>query len=308
MTTICLENKVVIVTGSARGIGLAHAKLLAKRGASVVVNDVGVDRDGLHGDRSLAIAVATEICEAGGTAIADSSDVSSPDGGEALVETALRAFGRLDAVVNNAGIYYAAPLCDTSFDDFERVWRVNVGGHINVIKAAWPVMTKSGGGRIVTTGSGSGLFGIEEQSAYGSSKAAVYGLTRALALEGRGCGIAVNMIAPGGATRMMDTTTSEPEYQEMINWTKRAMPPELVAPAVAWLVSDACDCTGQVFSVWAGRVARVATAIGPGFVDRNLTPEAISENFEAVASIVDFTEPSSFVEDIIAWRAKDPAF
>jgi NAD(P)-dependent dehydrogenase (short-subunit alcohol dehydrogenase family) len=301
-----LTNRCVVVTGAGRGIGRAHALLLAKRGASVVVNDSGVDRDGVGGSAAVAAGVVEEIRAFGGHAVADSSDVSTPAGGQQTVAQALDSFGRLDAVINNAGVYHTAPVMKTTLEDYERLWRIHVGGHINVIHAAWPVMSAAGGGRIVMTGSGTGIFGVAEQSAYGSAKAAIYGLTRSLALEGEPEGIKVNMICPGGFTRMHETPTSDPAYQEMLKWTQRVMVPDLVAPAALWLASDRCTVSGQVFTAWAGLVVRVAIGTGNGYFSRDLSPEAIVAHYDEIVSLSDFKEPGSAVEEVRTWAARHP--
>jgi NAD(P)-dependent dehydrogenase (short-subunit alcohol dehydrogenase family) len=254
----------------------------------------------------VAAAVVEEIRAFGGRAVADSSDVATPAGGQKIVAQALESFGRLDAVVNNAGVYHMAPVMKTTLEDYARVWRIHVGGHINLVHAAWPVMAAAGGGRIVMTGSGTGIFGVAQQSAYGSAKAAIYGLTRSLALEGEPVGIKVNMICPGGFTRMHDTPTSDPAYQQMLKWTQRVMLPELVARAAVWLASDKCSVTGQVFTAWAGLAVRVAIGTVSGYFSRDLSPEAILEHYEEVASLTDFVEPKSAVEEVTTWAARHP--
>jgi len=197
MAAVSMEGRVAIVTGAGRALGRAYALLLAARGASVVVNDLGTDQDGGGHDGSLAEAVVEEIRAAGGAAVADSSDVSSEAGGKAVVERALASFGQLDAVVANAGIHMAASFEDTSLADFRRQIDNAVSGTVAVLHAAWPHFKAQGYGRVVTTGSGGGIFGLAGVSAYGAAKGAVQGLTRVLAIEGKPHGILVNMIAPG---------------------------------------------------------------------------------------------------------------
>src|SRR5579872_3929850 len=184
MAEVSMEGRVALVTGAGRALGRAYALLLAQRGASVVVNDLGTDHDGGGHDASLAEAVVDEIRAAGGRAVADSSDVSSEAGGRAVVERALASFGRIDAVVANAGIHMAASFEETSLADFRRQIDNAVSGTVAVLHAAWPHFRAQGYGRVVTTGSGGGIFGLAGVSAYGAAKGAVQGLTRVLAIEG----------------------------------------------------------------------------------------------------------------------------
>src|SRR5579862_8385120 len=172
MAEVSMDGRVAIVTGAGRALGRAYALLLAARGASVVVNDLGTDHDGGGHDASLADAVVEEIRAAGGKAVADSSDVASEAGGAALVERAIGSFGRLDAVVANAGIHMAAAFEDTRLADFRRQIDNAVSGTVAVLHAAWPHFKRQNYGRVVTTGSGGGIFGLSGVSAYGAAKGA----------------------------------------------------------------------------------------------------------------------------------------
>ena len=195
------EGRVAVVTGAGRGIGRAYAILLASRGASVVVNDLGGSLDGVGEDAGVAAEVADEIVGAGGAAIADASDVSTPEGGRSLIEAAIERFGRLDILVNNAGIIRWAGLPEADTENLASHLAVHVLGSFNTTRAAWPHMVDQGYGRIVMTTS-SGLFGLPKNLSYATAKGGVIGLTRSLATAGAAHGIKVNLIAPGAVTRM----------------------------------------------------------------------------------------------------------
>jgi NAD(P)-dependent dehydrogenase (short-subunit alcohol dehydrogenase family) len=297
MAEVSMNGRVAIVTGAGRALGRAYALLLASRGAAVVVNDLGTEHDGSGHDASLANAVVDEIHAAGGKAVADSSDAASEAGGRALVERALASFGRIDAVVANAGIHMAAPFEETSLADFRHQIDNAVGGTVAVLHAAWPHFKAQGYGRVVTTGSGGGIFGLAGVSAYGAAKGAVQGLTRVLAIEGKPHGILVNMIAPGAFSRMAGPSLSAEDLERARNF----QPPELVAPVVLWLASEKCRVTGEAFSAWAGRVSRLVVGGGRGLIDRNLTAEAIDQNYDTIASLDGLYEPSDILAELNKW-------
>jgi NAD(P)-dependent dehydrogenase (short-subunit alcohol dehydrogenase family) len=245
-----LDGRVALVTGGGRGIGRAHAFLLAERGASVVVCDVGADLDGGGRDSSVAQHVVDEIRAAGGTAVADGSDVSSFAGGARAVGAAVDAFGRLDIVVNNAGLAIGGSIDDVTEDQLDRVFGVNFVGPVATARAAWNALTASGHGRIVNTVSevafdtrmGSGQVG------YAAAKAAVWSLTLTLADAGRDHGITVNAVSPAAFTRV-----NEHMFSEQGRPTDLDLDPAHVARVVAWLVSDAAaDVTGRVLHVAGG--------------------------------------------------------
>jgi NAD(P)-dependent dehydrogenase (short-subunit alcohol dehydrogenase family) len=199
---ISLEGKVAVVTGAGRGLGRAYAELLAERGARVVVNDLGTDVSGFGKDSTIAEEVADLIRSRGGGAIADDSDVSTPEGGSDLIAPAIEHFGRIDLLVNNAGICGSQLFEDATLEDFDHYWRVHLGGPVNTVKAAWPHMVAQRYGKIILTTSVVGLFGMRGQATYAAAKSAVVGLMRILAIEGAQHGILVNTISPVGYTRM----------------------------------------------------------------------------------------------------------
>ncbi len=257
--TAALDGRVALVTGAGRGIGRAHALLLAARGAAVVVCDVGAELDGSGNDTGVAAAVAAEIKAEGGRAVADTSDISTFAGGAHAVEAALDAFGRIDIVVNNAGVGGGGSIESVSEADLERVFAVNFLGSVGTSRAAWPHLRAQGWGRIVNTVSEVALdtkIPSGGEIGYGAAKAAVWSLTSSLATQGREDGITVNAVSPGAFTRMNEAL-----------FAASAPPPGLdldpvhVARVVGWLVSDdAADVTGRIVHAAGGHHREYVTA------------------------------------------------
>src|SRR6266480_607261 len=298
---ISLEGKVAVVTGAGGGLGRAYVELLAERGARVVVNDLGSDVSGFGKDSTIAEHVADFIRSRGGQAIANDSDVSTPEGGSDLVAATIERFGRVDLLVNNAGICGSQLFEDATLDDFDRYWRVHLGGPANTVKAAWPHMVAQRYGKIILTTSVAGLFGIRGQATYAAAKCAVVGLMRILAIEGAEHGILVNTISPSAYTRMHPAATGSgsvfgrsPDVAAWLKQSEATMPVEAVAPAIVWLASDGCSETNRIYNVEAGTIQRIAIVMGPGFYDPHLTPETIAENHAKVESIEGFSEPGPF--------------
>jgi NAD(P)-dependent dehydrogenase (short-subunit alcohol dehydrogenase family) len=278
MAQIEFDGRVAVVTGAGGGLGRSHALLLASRGAKVVVNDLGGARDGTGGGSDMADAVVQEIVDAGGEAVANYDSVATWEGGHAIVGTALEAFGRVDIVVNNAGI-----LRDTSFaklteEQLDLVLKVHLYGGFHVARAAWEHLKDQGYGRIISTTSGSGLYGNFGQSNYSAAKLGLVGLTRTLAIEGAKYGIAAHAIAPVAASRMTEDVMP-PQLLERLE-------PEYVSPLVAYLASEACSDTGHVYSVGGGYVARVALLEGEGATfDAVPSPEDIAEAWDRIGQV-----------------------
>ena len=258
------DGRVAVVTGAGRGLGRAYARLLAQRGASVVVNDLGGSMEGDGADAGTAAAVAGEIVAAGGVALADGSDVATPAAAQALVDAAIERFGRLDILVNNAGIIRWAGLPDADVDNLDRHLAVHVTGSFNTIRAAWPHLVERGYGRIVNTTS-TGLFGLPTNLSYATAKGGVIGLTRSLATAGAAHGITLNLIAPAAVTRMAgqsgDIGPDSPDSPD-----PGPMSPALVAPMVAFLAHEDCPVTGEIYAAGAGRFARIFIASTPGYL------------------------------------------
>jgi NAD(P)-dependent dehydrogenase (short-subunit alcohol dehydrogenase family) len=285
------EGRVAIVTGAGRGIGRAYARLLADRGASVVVNDLGGSMDGSGADAGPAATVAGEIVAAGGAAIADDHDVATPQGGQALVDAAVGRFGRVDVLVNNAGIIRWAAMPEVDADNLAQHLAVHVGGSFNTTRAAWPHMVEQDYGRIVMTSS-SGMFGLPTNLSYATAKAAVIGMTNSLAVAGVAHGIKVNVVAPAAMTRM-----AGPGADDAPDATPMA--PALVAPMVAFLAHEDCPVSGEVYAAGAGRFARIFIAQTEGYVHPTLDPtvEDVAEHWAAINDEAGYVIPT----DLIDW-------
>jgi NAD(P)-dependent dehydrogenase (short-subunit alcohol dehydrogenase family) len=293
MSEFDFEGRVAVVTGAGRGIGRAHAVLLAARGASVVVNDLGGSMQGEGTDAGPAAAVAHEIVAAGGVAVGDDSDVASEAGAQVLVDTAVERFGRVDILVNNAGIIRWAGLPEADADNLASHFAVHVGGSFNTTRAAWPRMVEQGYGRIVMTTS-SGMFGLPNNLGYAAAKAGVVGLTRSLATAGAEHGIAVNAIAPAAFTRMAGQTGDDvPGPPEMA--------PELVAPMVAFLAHESCPVSGEVYAAGAGRFARIFIAQTEGYVHPTTDPtvEDVAAHWASINDEGKYSIPA----DLMEWSA-----
>jgi NAD(P)-dependent dehydrogenase (short-subunit alcohol dehydrogenase family) len=279
------EGRVAVVTGAGRGIGRAYALLLAGRGARVVVNDLGGSMQGKGEDAAVASTVAAEIGAAGGSAIADENDVASAAGARALVNSAVENFGRLDVLINNAGIIRWAGFPEVDQDNLERHLAVHVLGSFNTTRAAWPHMVDQEYGRIVMTTS-SGIFGLPKNLSYATAKAGVIGLTRSLATTSEALGIKVNLIAPAAFTRMAGAAA------ETEGDAPSPMAPGLVAPLVAYLAHEACPVNGEMYAAGAGRFARIFIATTPGSVMAEPTMESIAENWEHINDEKGYSVPT----------------
>ena len=252
--TIRFDQRVAIVTGAGGGLGRSHAMALAQRGALVVVNDLGGSVQGQGGDQAAAQQVVNDITAAGGKALANFDDIATPQGAQALVDAALKAFGRVDVLINNAGILRDKSLVKMDPADFEAVIRVHLMGSALCSRAVWPVFQERQYGRIVMTTSAAGLYGNFGQSNYAAAKMGLVGLMNALKDEGARYGILVNTIAPVALTRMTEGLGPAPETDE----EREMRSPRWIAPIVTWLASEeAADVTGRVFEA-SGQVLAVA--------------------------------------------------
>lgn len=270
------DGRVAVVTGAGRGLGREYARLLASRGAQVIVNDSGGGLTGDGADAGPAEQVVDEIRSEGGEAIACAESVATRDGGAAIVATALERYGRLDILIHNAGNVRRGSLTEMSHDDFDAVLDVHLRGAFNVLRPAFPVMCAAGYGRIVLTSSIGGLYGNHDVANYAAAKAGVIGLSNVAALEGAAEGVTCNVIVPAAVTRMaagIDTSAYPP------------MGPELVAPVVGWLAHESCSVTGEIFIAMAGRVARAVVAEGPGVYRPSWTMEDVGEHLAEIRSV-----------------------
>jgi NAD(P)-dependent dehydrogenase (short-subunit alcohol dehydrogenase family) len=281
------DGRVALVTGSGRGLGREFALLLARRGASVAVNDIGVAVDaGRYGGEDLAVnptdAVVAEIEAFGGVANSALCDITDASAVSRMVAETIATYGRLDIVINNAGIILSEPFETQGIDSLVSCFDVHVRGAYAVAQAAWPYLRTQQYGRVLNVCSVEGmLFGSRGMAAYDAAKGAMVGLTRALATEGRDDGIQVNGLLPGARTRGQRSTSAATKPGAHVD-----MSPALVAPAACWVVHEDCQTTGMFFTASSGRVGRVLTGVARGFqaLPRDFTLEAVRDHWaEAVA-------------------------
>ena len=286
--SVQFQDKVVIVTGAGGGLGRAHALLFARHGAKVLVNDLGGSTQGEGANASAADRVVAEIREAGGIAEANHDSVTD---GDKIVQNALDAFGRIDVVVNNAGILRDKTFHKMDDSDWDLVYRVHVEGAYKVTRAAWPHLREQGYGRVIFTASTSGIYGNFGQSNYGMAKLGLYGLTRTLALEGRKNNILVNAIAPTGGTRMTEGLIPPQVFERL--------KPELVSPLVVYLGSEACQETSGLFEVgggWIGKT-RWERSLGVGFdPEAGFSPDDVAAQWAQICDFEGAAHPRDTIE------------
>ena len=280
MDKLRFDGLTAVVTGAGGNpsLGRAHALLLAERGANVVVNDIGrlPAALGYAGDAS-AEAVVEEIRARGGKAVADTHSVAEEQGARAIIATALKAFGSIDILINNAGICRVVSFEEMTAADFRQTIEINLMGTVQTCRAAWPHMKAKGYGRVVNISSGS-MAGFTWQTAYAASKAGVFSLTRSLAAEGLEHGIKANSIIPGALTRMV--FAAQEDTSPLIKHQREHMPPELVSPAVAFLAHRDCPFTGECIESMGGHISRMYLARTPGFNAADMTIETLAERWQ----------------------------
>lgn len=282
MSTLRFDDRVAVITGAGRGLGREYALLLASKGAKVIVNDPGSSLTGNGADRAPAQQVVDEIVSAGGQAIAVTDSVATPEGGQAIIDTAVEHFGRLDILIHNAGTVRRGSLKEMSYEDFDAVIDVHLRGAFHVVRPAFPLMSEAGYGRVVLTSSIGGLYGNLAVANYAAAKAGILGLCNVVALEGAADGVLCNAIVPGAVTRMaegLDTSAYPP------------MGADLVAPTVGWLAHESCSVTGEFFVAIAGRIARAVVAESPGVYQPSWTVEEVGAQIERIR---DVSEPVIF--------------
>jgi NAD(P)-dependent dehydrogenase (short-subunit alcohol dehydrogenase family)/acyl dehydratase/putative sterol carrier protein len=281
VTGIRFDDQVAVVTGAGGGLGRIYALELARRGASVVVNDLGGARDGTGSSSRPAADVVQEITDAGGSAVANYDSVTSPDGGQRIVQTAIDHFGRLDILINNAGILRDKSFAKMLPETWQSVLDVHLHGAFHVTQPAFQIMRQQGYGRIVLTTSAAGLFGNFGQANYGSAKLALVGLMNTLKLEGAKYNIKVNTVAPLATTRLTQDVLP-PDFADKLK-------PEFVAPLVVYLCSEQCPANGGLYNAGMGHYGRATVVSGPGvWLDRDgqvPEPEAIAANWQRITSL-----------------------
>ena len=303
---IDFKDQVAIVTGAGRGLGRLYALDLARRGAAVVVNDLGGTMHGEGADTSVADQVVAEIEDAGGVAVASHDSVAGPEGGEAIVGLAVERFGRLDAVVSNAGIFNSIAFDELSADDWRKMLTVHLDGGFYLSQPAYRVMKEQRYGRFVFISSSGGMFGQPMEAHYAAAKAGLVGLSNVIAIEGAEHGILSNTVLPFGFSRMVTETVGDPKALEEIGFLG-VIRPELVVPMVVFLASRACEFSHQNYSACAGRFARVFIGLGQGWLaepDSNPTADDIEARLSEVSATEPFTVPGSIFEEVFAVAAQ----
>jgi len=300
---IDFSEQVVIVTGAGRGLGRLYALDLARRGAAVVVNDVGGSMSGRGTDPGIAEHVIAEIKQAGGIAVASHDSVASPAGGQAIVGTAVDHFGRLDAVVSNAGIFGTLPFDELPAADWHDMLNVHLNGSFYLSQPAFRVMKTQRYGRFVFISSSAGMFGQPSSAHYAAAKAGIIGLSNVIAIEGAEHGILANTVLPFGYSRMVYETVGDPEQLLKDSAFLRAIRPELVVPMVVFLASRACTFTHQNYSAGAGRYARVFAGLAPGWVAQHgsdPTADDVAVHLAEVSATDTFMIPASIFDEVFA--------
>jgi NAD(P)-dependent dehydrogenase (short-subunit alcohol dehydrogenase family) len=291
MSEIRFDGRVAVITGAGGGLGKTYALELARRGASVVVNDLGGSADGRGGSSSMADATVKEINEAGGKAVANYDSVSTPEGGKAIIQTALDHFGKVDVLVNNAGILRDKSFAKLEPQDLEAILDVHLKGAFFVTQPAFASMKEHGYGRIVIASSGAGIFGNFGQSNYGAAKMGLVGLMNVLAVEGAKNNIKVNTIAPIAKTRLTE---------QLLGGLADALDPTFVTPLVTYLCSEKCELTHEIFDVGGGRYARIFVGMTSGWIapkGRKPTADDIFDQIDVIRDAQNYTIPQSIADE-----------
>lgn len=292
MSDITFDGRVAIVTGAGGGLGRAYARELARRGARVVVNDLGSTVDGTGASAKAADVVVDEIRAEGGEAVANYDSVSTPETGAAIVETALSAFGTVDIVINNAGILRDRSFANITWDEVHAVLDVHLRGAFYVSQPAYKVMKEKGYGRFVFTASNAGILGNFGQTNYGAAKMGLVGLSNVIAIEGAKYGIQSNVIAPVARTRMTEDLLGP--FADMVD-------PEQVMPMVVYLCSEANPYTHEIFSAGGGRYARFFIGVNRGwFAGPKVVPsvEEVVAHLDEIRDISEYRVLGSATEEL----------
>lgn len=302
------DDQVAVITGAGGGLGKQYAVLLASRGARVVVNDLGGSVTGEGSSGETASAAAAEIRDRGGEAVADGHSVTSPEGGQAIIDAALSTWGRVDIVINNAGIVRDSPFEDMTADRFEPLLDVHLRGAFHVTCPAWKVMREQGYGRILNTTSAAGLLGNVGMSNYGSAKTGLLGLTRVLAAEGAEHNIKVNAVAPIAYTRMLTHSidgaappadaAAQAVLDDLTNQYLKKLDPALVAPVVAFLTHRDCPVSGEIYTVGAGHVSRFFVGRTRGFYSPGLSVEDVRDHLAQIRDETGYTVPGGPADEM----------
>jgi NAD(P)-dependent dehydrogenase (short-subunit alcohol dehydrogenase family) len=292
MSDIRYDGRVAVITGAGGGLGKTYALEMARRGAKVVVNDLGGKADGTGAGHSMADQVVEEIKKAGGEAVANYDSVSTPEGGEGIIQSALSAFGKVDVVVNNAGILRDKTFLKLTPEELGIVIDVHLKGAFYVSQPAFRVMKEKGYGRFIFTSSAAGILGNFGQTNYGAAKMGLVGLMNVLAVEGAKYNIKCNTIAPTARTRMTE---------ELLGPLAPLLDPETVTPLVVYLGSEACELTHEIFSVGGGRFARMFVGLTPGWVadgGAKVSAEDVASHIEQIRDPEGYTIPANITDEL----------
>ncbi len=296
---IDFTDQVAVVTGAGRGLGRLYALDLARRGAAVVVNDLGGTMRGEGADPRVADEVVAEIVAAGGAAVASYESVDSPEGGQVIVDTAVKHFDRLDVIISNAGIFNSIAFDELTPAQWRQMLAVHLDGGFYLSQPAFTLMKKQGYGRFVFISSSGGMFGQHLEAHYGAAKSGLVGLSNVIALEGAEHGILSNTVLPFGISRMV-TETVGPDTLKNLGLLE-LIGPDKVVPIVTYLASRACQVSHQNYSACAGRYARVFIGLGDGWLaDTDATPTAedIEAHFNEVSDTEAFSIPANIYEEL----------
>ncbi len=294
MSSVQFDDRVIVVTGAGSGLGKCHALEFAKRGGKVVVNDLGGAVDGSGGGNAAADLVVKEIEAAGGTAVANYDSVSTPEGGESIIKTAIDNFGKVDVVINNAGILRDRSFTKMSQAEIESVLDVHLKGAFFVSQPAFRVMKENGYGRFVSTASAAGVFGNFGQANYGAAKMGIVGLSNVLAQEGQKYNIKSNVIAPIALTRMTEG---------IMDGLGLKLDPEYVTAMVVYLASEQCELTHEIYSVGAGRYAKVFVGLCQGWTDtkaETISADDVMAHIDQIRDEKGYVVPGSAAEEMVA--------
>jgi NAD(P)-dependent dehydrogenase (short-subunit alcohol dehydrogenase family) len=294
MSEIRFDGRAAVITGAGGGLGRTYALELARRGAQVVVNDLGGAADGTGSGSSMADAVVKEITEAGGTAVASYDSVSDPKGGEAIIQTAVDNFGKVDVVINNAGILRDKTFAKLEPENLEAVLDVHLKGAFFVSQPAFRVMKENGYGRIIVTASNAGILGNFGQTNYGAAKMGLVGLCHVLSLEGAKYDIKCNVIAPIARTRMTE---------QLLGAAADTLDPECVTAMVVYLVSEQCQLSHEIFSAGGGRYARMFVGLSRGWVKApgvGASAEEIEDHIGQIRDPEGYIIPGSVADEMKA--------
>ena len=290
MADIRYDGRVAVITGAGGGLGRSYALYLAERGARIVVNDLGGSTDGQGNDTRAADAVVEEVQALGSEAVANYDSVASAEGGEHIIQAAMDTFGGVDIVINNAGILRDSSLAKMPAENFDAIIDVHLKGAFYVTRPAFRIMKERGYGRVVYTASGAGLFGNFGQANYAAAKMGLVGLSSVTAIEGAKYNIKSNVITPIARTRLTEN---------VMGATGDMFAPEFIAPMVAYLVSEDCEYSHEIFNVGAGRYSRIFIGSAPGWnAPEGATPsvEEVRDQLSTIFSTEDYKVPASAVD------------